>query len=492
METTVGSRGHVAFDLNCLKFSAVVYSMFQMLMVAAGHLLILALAIFGLRLSHRYISGRFIRFSVHCPTQLAAKGQYEAPPRGWNALLLIIQLIIPRLIFLTAIIGVYYILLNDFELGSTISTWFSQPGWEWKLPVALITGVFINLIVTVVRLRSRRLREAALKDLEHSHAILILIGAQALQAVLPLIFAFLVIPMLGLPNNVLALFERFTLVLVIIFVGIDTLRTLRLVEAKIALRAKIKYGGEERQIRAAETQYSVMHRLLNVLVVLATLGTALMVFDSVRAFGASLLTSAGILGLVAGIAAQRTLQNVFAGLQLAITQPIALGDVVEVENVVGTVEEITFSFVSVRLRDLRRLILPVTYFLERPFTNWTRTSAESLTSFSLVLSLGDSLPAIRKQVDEILRANPLWNGGKREVMISELGESSMVVRITLGAANPEIAFQLKSQVQEHILDYLNQFRKGSLLGAVADPKPAMELPETKKPPNLEPVATTAR
>ena len=85
VETTVGSRGHVAFDLNRLKFSAVVHSMFQMLMVAAGHLLILALAIFGLRLSHRYISSRFIRSSVHCPTQLAAKGQYEAPPRGWNA-----------------------------------------------------------------------------------------------------------------------------------------------------------------------------------------------------------------------------------------------------------------------------------------------------------------------------------------------------------------------------------------------------------------------
>src|SRR4029077_2081251 len=100
--------------------------------------------------------------------------------------------------------------------------------------------------------------------------------------------------MLGLPNDFVGFFERFTLVLVIIFVGIDTLRTLRLVEAKIAHRAKIKYGGEERQIRAAETQYSVMHRMLNVLVILATLGAALMVFDSVRAFGASLLTSAGI------------------------------------------------------------------------------------------------------------------------------------------------------------------------------------------------------
>ena len=380
--------------------------------------------------------------------------------------------------------------MYDFGLRPTVSTWFSKPGWEWKLPIALAIGVLINLIVTAERLRSGRLREAAMKDLEHSHAILILVGAQALQALLPLVFAFLVIPMLGLPKPVLDFFERFTLIFVIIFVGIDTLRTLRLIEAKIARRAKLKWGGEERQIRAAETQYSVMHRMLNVLVIVATVGAALMVFDQVRTFGASLLTSAGILGLVAGIAAQRTLQNVFAGLQLAITQPIALGDVIEVENVVGTIEEITFSFVSVRLRDLRRLILPVTYFLERPFTNWTRTSAESLTSFSLVLSLDASLPVIRKEVETILHANPLWKGGKWEVMISELGEASMKVRITLGAANPEIAFQLKSYVQEHILDYLNQFKKGSLIGAVADPKPPMEVAETINPPKLEP-ATSA-
>jgi hypothetical protein len=85
--------------------------------------------------------------------------------------------------------------------------------------------------------------------------------------------------------------------------------------------------------------------------------------------------------------------------------------------------------------------------------------------------LDASLPAIRKQVDTILHSTPLWNGGKWEVIISELGETSIKVRITLGAANPEIAFQLKSYVQEHILDYLNQSKKGSLIGAVADPKP---------------------
>jgi small-conductance mechanosensitive channel len=465
--------------------------MWQVVIVALGHLLILFLALLGLRRLHRYTTSRFNHFGVHCPTQLAAKGQYEAPPRGWMVLYLIVHLIIPRLIFLTATIGSFLILLYDFGLRSTISTWFSKPGWEWKLPVALAIGVLINLIVTVERLRSSRLREAALKDLEHSNAILILVGAQALQALLPLAFVFLVIPMLGVPKPVLEFLERFTLFLVIISLGIDTLRTLRLVEAKIARRAKLKSGGEERQIRAAETQYSVMHRMLNVLVILATVGAALMVFDQVRTFGASLLTSAGIIGLVAGIAAQRTLQNVFAGLQLAITQPIALGDVIEVENVVGTIEEINFSFVSVRLRDLRRLILPVTYFLERPFTNWTRTSAESLTSFSLVLSLDASLSAIRKQVETILNTNPLWSGGKWEVMISELGETSMVVRITLGAANPEIAFQLKSYVQEHILDYLNQFKKGSLIGAVADPKPPTELAERTNTPKLEPATSSS-
>lgn len=453
-------------------------------MVTLGHLLILGLVLFGLLRAHRYLAGRLARSHIHCPTYLAMNGRYEAPPRGWVALGLAVQLTVSRLILCTAIVGIYFIVIYDFGLRSTFSNWFSRPGWEWRLPLVLVIGILINLIITFARLHSRRLREEALKDLEHSHAILLLAGAQALEALLPLSFVFLVIPMLGLPSHVQSLIERFTLVLVIVLVGINTLRTLGLVEAKIANRAKVRYDGEERQIRAAQTQYSVLHRILNVLVIVATLGAAFMVFDQVRSFGASLLTSAGIAGLVAGVAAQRTLQNVFAGLQLAITQPIALGDVVEVENVVGTVEEITFSFVSVRLRDLRRLILPVTYFLERPFTNWTRTSAESLTSFSLVLALDASLTSIRKQVETILHADPLWKGGKWEVLISELGESSMVVRITVGGPNPDIAFQIRSHVQEHLLDYLNRFKQGSLIGAVAEPKPALDAQPADPPKAL--------
>ena len=104
----------------------------------------------------------------------------------------------------------------------------------------------------------------------------------------------------------------------------------------------------------------------------------------------------------------------------------------------------------------------------------------------MVLSLDASLSSVRKQVDTILQANPLGGTGKSEVMISELGESSMVVRITVGGANPEIAFQLRSQVQEHLLDYLNRFKKGSLIGAVPDPNPASELLEPKTAQNTAP------
>jgi hypothetical protein len=133
------------------------------------------------------------------------------------------------------------------------------------------------------------LREAALQDLQHSRAILFLTGTQALEALLPLLFVFFVIPALGLPDDVVQLSERLTLVVVIIFLGVDSLRTLRLAEAKIAQRVKSRSGGDERRIRATETQYAVMYRLLNVLVVLTTLGSVLMVFDQVRAFGASFL-----------------------------------------------------------------------------------------------------------------------------------------------------------------------------------------------------------
>jgi hypothetical protein len=177
--------------------------MWHVVVDALVHLSLLLLTLFCLWRLHHYTASKFNHFGVHSPTKLAVQGQYEASPQGQVVLFLVIRLIIPRLIVITAVIGSFLILFYDFGFGSTISTWFNRPGWEWKLPVAFVIGVAINLVVTVERLRSGRLREAAMKDLEHSHALLLLVGAEALEVLLPLGFAFLVIPMLGLPRPVL-------------------------------------------------------------------------------------------------------------------------------------------------------------------------------------------------------------------------------------------------------------------------------------------------
>src|ERR1700739_2766166 len=112
--------------------------MWQIVIIALVHLLILGLVLFGLRRLSRYIASRFSHISIHCPTELAAEGRYEAPPRGWVVLYLIVHFVTPRLILLTATIGSFLILLYDFGLRSPVSAWFSRPGWEWKLPAALV------------------------------------------------------------------------------------------------------------------------------------------------------------------------------------------------------------------------------------------------------------------------------------------------------------------------------------------------------------------
>jgi hypothetical protein len=133
--------------------------MWQIVIVALVHTSILFVVLFGLRRLDRYTSYKFSRFDVHCPTKLAGKGQYEAPPRGQAVLWLVIHLIIPRLILISAIVGPFLILLYDFGFRAKISSWFDQPGWEWKLPIALVIAVAINLVVTLERLCSRRLSE---------------------------------------------------------------------------------------------------------------------------------------------------------------------------------------------------------------------------------------------------------------------------------------------------------------------------------------------
>jgi small-conductance mechanosensitive channel len=187
-----------------------------------------------------------------------------------------------------------------------------------------------------------------------------------------------------------------------------------------------------------------------------TLASMLMVFDSVRQFGESILASAGIAGIVVGFAAQRSIATLLAGFQIALTQPIRVDDVVIVENEWGRIEDITLTYVVVRLWDLRRLVVPITYFIERPFQNWTRSSADILGTVFLYVDYSVPLDALRSELTRILKASRFWDGKVNVLQVTDAKERTMEVRALASAANASLAWDLRCQVREQLVDFLQR------------------------------------
>jgi small-conductance mechanosensitive channel len=179
-----------------------------------------------------------------------------------------------------------------------------------------------------------------------------------------------------------------------------------------------------------------------------------MTFDSVRHYGVSLFASAGVAGLVAGLAARPLLSNLFAGIQIAVAQPIRIDDSVQVENEVGSVEEITSTYVVVRLWDLRRLIVPLTYFIEKPFQNWSRESARRIGAMSLHVDYTAPVERIRAKADEIVKASPLWDGQDLKLHVTDAHERTIEVRVIASARTSGDAFELACELREKLIAFL--------------------------------------
>lgn len=204
------------------------------------------------------------------------------------------------------------------------------------------------------------------------------------------------------------------------------------------------------------TQTKMLQRVVNVLIVVITASIALMTFDSVRQYGVSLLASAGAAGLIVGLALQPVLKNLIAGIQLAITQPIRIDDALIVENEWGNVEEITSTYVVVRLWDWRRMILPLSYFIEKPFQNWTRDNADLIGTVMLYLDHSAPVPAIRAKTEEILKTSPLWDRRVVAVQVTDFKQTTMEVRILASAVSAPRVFDLRCEIREKIIAFLQQ------------------------------------
>lgn len=202
------------------------------------------------------------------------------------------------------------------------------------------------------------------------------------------------------------------------------------------------------------TQGRILQRVGSVLILAIGISAALMTVEGVRQYGVSLLASAGAAGLVVGLALQPVLRNLLAGIQLAITQPIRLDDAVIVEGEWGNVEEITATYVVVRVWDKRRLVVPLNHFIEQSFENWTRSDATLIGTVLLYVDHEVSIPDLRAEAERIVRASPLWNGDVFALQVTDFRETVVEVRILASATHAGRAFDLRCEIRERLLDYL--------------------------------------
>jgi small-conductance mechanosensitive channel len=204
------------------------------------------------------------------------------------------------------------------------------------------------------------------------------------------------------------------------------------------------------------TQSKIMKRIGDLLIVLVAIAAALMTFEPVRQYGVSLLASAGVAGIVLGLALQPVLKNLFAGIQLAITQPIRIDDALLVEGEWGNVEEITSTYVVVKLWDWRRMILPLSYFMEKPFQNWTRESSSLIGTVMIYLDYSVPVAALRKKVEEIAEASSLWDRRVVNVAVTDFRETVLEIRILVSASSAGRTFDLRCEVREKLIEFVQQ------------------------------------
>jgi small-conductance mechanosensitive channel len=204
------------------------------------------------------------------------------------------------------------------------------------------------------------------------------------------------------------------------------------------------------------TQVRVLLRVVEVVIALLTLGFALMTFNEVRQYGVTLFASAGVAGIVAGFAARPVMSNFLAGVQLAISQPIRIDDAVIVESEWGNVEEITFTYVVIRLWDLRRLIVPISYFMEKPFQNWSRISGELIGTVLLYVDHTTPVAVVRKKLNEIATQSRLWNRKVVNLQVVDCNESTIQLRALVSANSAPAAWDLRCEVREKLIEFLQR------------------------------------
>jgi len=287
-----------------------------------------------------------------------------------------------------------------------------------------------------------------------------LIG-KSLRIIVPVVGIILALPILGLPPEYAGVLGKGTSILLIVTVAVILFQAVSIGEKAVLTQFDIT-AADNLQARKIYTQVHVISKVIYAVISLFTIASILMLFQEVRQFGTSILASAGVVGIVIGFAAQKTISNLFAGFQIAMTQPIRLDDVVIVEGEWGRIEEITLTYVIVHIWDDRRLIVPLSYFIEKPFQNWTRVSADLLGTVFVWVDYSLPLEETRGALKKIIESHPQWDKRFWNLQVTDATEKTMQLRVLATSANSSKSWDLRCDIREQLIAYIQQHHPQSL------------------------------
>jgi small-conductance mechanosensitive channel len=315
--------------------------------------------------------------------------------------------------------------------------------------VAILIGLLIKLILS--RIFSYYARVSGLflirTIIRHMH--------KAMYFFLPLLMLNISVPFMRMNDSYHHPVSKFIEILFTIVFAIILIQVIKILEDFFYHRYDFNKDDnlKERKIR---TQLQFIRKIIIALIVIITAGVVLLSFESMRKVGAGLLTGVGIGSIIIGFAAQKSLGNLLAGFQIAFTQPIRIDDVLIVENEWGRVEEITLTYVVLKIWDQRRLILPINYFIEKPFQNWTRVTAELIGTVFLYLDYTAPIEKIKEELGRLLEADTLWDRRVMALQVTDTRQNSMEIRALVSGRNSSDVFDLRCHVREGLISFIQK------------------------------------
>src|SRR5580692_3938789 len=325
---------------------------------------------------------------------------------------------------------------------------------SWLISIAILAGA-IALALLVHFFLFFVLGRILNRKAPNTQSILIRRAETSTRIIFPLLALVLAIPLAPIPADLTSILQHVLGLGVIASVGWAIVILTELAGNIIFARYSLD-SPDNLSARRIRTQTQVLQRIISLTVSIVTASIMLMTFPAVRHLGVSLLASAGLAGLIVGMAARSTLSNLIAGIQVALTQPIRIEDAIVLEGEWGWVEEINTTYIVVRLWDLRRLIVPLSYFIEKPFQNWTHTTADLLGTVMIYADYTAPIPELREELHRVLETTELWDKKTWALQVTDATERTIQIRALMSARNGPAAFDLRCLVRERLVQFLRE------------------------------------